>query len=46
MEKYTKESIQQLLTDQIPESISIEYKRDLPTGTDDDKKEFLADIEI
>jgi len=38
-----EQDLLQLITDAIPESKSIEYKRELPNGNDD-KKEFLADI--
>ena len=40
----TAEDIAQLLIDGVPESVILEYKRDLPGGTDEERKEFLADV--
>lgn len=39
-----KSDIDLLIVNQIPESRTIEYKEELPRNTDNDKKEFLADI--
>jgi hypothetical protein len=33
-----------LVTDQVPEGKRIDYKQELPGGTNDEKKEFLADV--
>jgi hypothetical protein len=35
--------IQQLVVDSVPEGRQLEYKRALPGGADEDKREFLAD---
>ncbi len=40
----TKEDIEALVTDAVPEDRTIEYKQQLPGGTDEDKREFLADV--
>ena len=37
-------NIETLITDKIGESRTLEYKEELPIGTDNEKKEFLADI--
>lgn len=39
-----KTDIQALISDEEPESRNLEYKQELPGGTDGDKKEFLADV--
>ncbi|HLX56145.1 MAG TPA: ATP-binding protein [Ktedonobacteraceae bacterium] len=39
-----EEDLQTLIESQTPEGKSVEYKRELPGGTDSDKKEFLADV--
>lgn len=36
--------VQNLITNAVSESTTLEFKRDLPGGTDDAKKEFLADV--
>lgn len=36
--------IERLVADRVPEGKTIEYKSALPSGTDGDKKEFLADV--
>ncbi len=36
--------LENLIANSIPESKTIEYKRDLPGNSDNDRKEFLADI--
>lgn len=36
--------VDQLITDQVPESRDLEYKRELPGDSLDSKKEFLADV--
>jgi Schlafen, AlbA_2 len=43
IELISKEDIDALILDQVPESKSLEYKLLLPGETDSDKKEFLAD---
>jgi hypothetical protein len=40
----TLESIQQLVDDEVIEDKYLEYKRQLPGGSDKDKHEFLADV--
>ncbi len=40
----TKDDLERLLTIGIPESRSIEYKRELPAKGEDGKREFLADV--
>jgi Putative DNA-binding domain len=39
-----KSYIEGLISGRIPESRTLEYKQELPKNSDDDKKEFLADI--
>ena len=39
-----KEDIEALVTNAVPEGRSIEYKEQLPKGSDDDSREFLADV--
>jgi len=39
-----KTNIETLITDKIEESRTLEYKEELPIGTDNEKKEFLADV--
>lgn len=39
----TKDDIEALVTSAVSEGRTIEYKEQLPGGTDDDKREFLAD---
>ena len=38
------EDIEALIANAASESTTLEFKRDLPGGTDDAKREFLADI--
>ena len=33
-----------LVTNGVPETVTLEYKRDLPGSADADKREFLADV--
>jgi hypothetical protein len=40
----TKADIEALVANAVAEGRTIEYKRQLPGGTDDEKKEFLADV--
>lgn len=40
----TAADVAALIENQIPEGIRLDYKEKLPGGTDDDKKEFLADV--
>jgi hypothetical protein len=40
----TAQDIQSLLDNGIPEGSTLEYKRELPSGRDEDKREFLADV--
>lgn len=39
-----KSDIDSLIVNQVPESRTIDYKEELPGNTDNDKKEFLADV--
>ena len=39
-----KADIDLLISDQVPESKTLEYKQKLPGGSDRDRKEFLADV--
>lgn len=39
-----KNDIDDLISNEVPESRSIDYKQDLLLGKDEDKKEFLADV--
>jgi len=39
-----KDDIEALITDKVLESKSLEYKQGLPGNSDNDKKEFLADV--
>ena len=39
-----KTNIETLITDNIEESRTLEYKEELSIGTDNEKKEFLADV--
>ena len=38
------EDLERLIRDGVPEGKALEYKQALPTDTDGDKKEFLADV--
>lgn len=38
------EDIETLITNAVPESTTLEFKRELPGGGDDAKREFLADV--
>jgi len=40
----TNEDIIRLITDKVPESRQLEYKKELPKNGDSPKKEFLADV--
>lgn len=40
----TKQDIDALVTNSVAEGRTIEYKQQLPGGTDDEKREFLADV--
>src|SRR5260370_11826381 len=44
LEQISRADIQQLLDNGVPESRTLEYKRELPGGSDVDKREFLADV--
>ncbi|MBD2493695.1 helix-turn-helix domain-containing protein [Nostoc sp. FACHB-280] len=44
LDDITENDFQVLIDNSVPESRTIEYKRDLPGGSDTDKKEFLADV--
>ncbi|MCX6674122.1 MAG: ATP-binding protein [Methanothrix sp.] len=39
-----KADIDALISDEEPENRNLDYKQELPGGTDNDKKEFLADV--
>lgn len=43
-EDISKADIDALVTNGVPESRTLDYKRILPGGTDDEKREFLADV--
>jgi hypothetical protein len=43
VEAVTKEDIEGLVSQKVPEGRDIEYKEELPRGTDEDTREFLAD---
>lgn len=43
-ESITAADVEQALTAQLPEGRSLDYKVELPGGSDADKKEFLADV--
>lgn len=40
----TPEFVENLVKNEIPESLTLEYKEDLPLNNDSDKKEFVADM--
>lgn len=40
----TADDIEALVTNAVAEGRTIEYKQQLPSGTDEDKREFLADV--
>jgi len=44
IDSITKPDVDALIADQVAERRTLEFKRLLPGGTDDDKREFLADI--
>lgn len=44
LDQLTKEDIQRLVSDGVPESRSLDYKAELPKFNDTGKKEFVADI--
>lgn len=44
LEQINESDLNQLITDAISEGKTIEYKIELPDGTDSSKKEFLADV--
>ena len=44
LQEIGSDDIDSLITNQVREGRTIDYKRDLPGGTDSDKKEFLADV--
>ncbi len=44
LSEITKDDIQQLVDNQVLEGKTLEYKSALPGNSDDDKKEFLADL--
>ena len=44
IEKITEKDLQTLIDNKVLEQKTIEYKRALPTNSDKDKKEFLADV--
>ncbi len=44
LEDITERHLLALIEDQVSEKRTIEYKRDLPGGTDGERKEFLADV--
>ena len=44
LETVTSADIDALVTNGRSESTQLDYKLTLPRGTDDDKKEFLADV--
>ena len=44
IETITGDVLSRLVSNGVPESRTLEYKRDLPGGANEDKKEFLADV--
>lgn len=44
LSEIASEDFDALISNAVPEGKMLEYKRDLPGGTDADKKEFLADV--
>jgi len=44
LEQITEEDLQALKDNSVPEGKTIEYKQSLPSNSDSDKKEFLADV--
>ncbi|HLL55639.1 MAG TPA: ATP-binding protein [Myxococcaceae bacterium] len=44
LEAIIEDDLQALLTDGVPEGRQIEYKRQLPGNSDDEKREFLSDV--
>lgn len=38
------DELDRLIANKVPESVSLEYKQSLPSGSDADRKEFLADV--
>ena len=44
LDDITKQDIDDLVDNEVRESRTVEYKRQLPAGSDADKKEFLADV--
>lgn len=44
LESITEADLQALLIDEVPEGKTLEYKQELPGGSDPDKKEFLYDV--
>ena len=43
-DKYDAGDVQALIDGQVPEGRTLDYKRELPGTSNDDKKEFLADV--
>ncbi|MBK9294842.1 MAG: ATP-binding protein [Oligoflexia bacterium] len=43
-EDIDEKAVQSLIENSQPENKTLDYKKEIPLGTDDDKKEFLADI--
>lgn len=44
IDEITEQDLQSLIDNSVTESKTIEYKRSLPSNSDSDKKEFLADV--
>ena len=44
LDRISKEDIDALVADEVSEGKTLEYKQQLPGGTDSEKKEFLADV--
>ncbi|HEX8451436.1 MAG TPA: ATP-binding protein [Longimicrobium sp.] len=44
LEAVAEQDLQELLTEGVPEGRHIEYKRQLPGNSDDEKREFLSDV--
>src|SRR5438309_1617191 len=44
VEQITAADLERLVTNGVSESRSLEYKETLPGGSDQDKREFLADV--
>ena len=44
LSELTKADVERLVTDQVPEGRTLDYKRDAPTAKEDDKRELARDV--